>query len=104
VAQNRVVWSASALADLEAIAAFIARDSERYASALVERMLDVAAELADLAERGRVVPELSDASVREVFVYSWRVIYRAQSGVVTVLTIAHQKQQIQPEAKRFERS
>jgi plasmid stabilization system protein ParE len=42
VAQNRVIWSASALADVEAIAAYIARDSEHYASVVVERMLEAA--------------------------------------------------------------
>jgi toxin ParE1/3/4 len=48
VAQNRVIWSASALADVEAIAAYIARDSDHYASVVVERMLEAAASLADL--------------------------------------------------------
>jgi toxin ParE1/3/4 len=103
VAQNRVIWSASALADVEAIAAYIARDSDHYASVVVERMLEAAASLADLAERGRVVPELTDASIREVFVYSWRVIYRVEPNVVTVLTVVHQKQHFQPGANRFDR-
>lgn len=103
MAQNRVVWSASALADVEAIAAFIARDSEHYASVVVERMLEAAGSLATLAERGRVVPELADASIREVFVYSWRLIYQVQPNVVKVLTVVHQKQYFQPEANRFDR-
>jgi toxin ParE1/3/4 len=103
VAQNRVIWSASALADVEAIAAYIARDSEHYASVVVERMLEAAAALSDLAERGRVVPELADSSIREVFVYSWRLIFRVQPNVITVLTVVHQKQHFQPEANRFGR-
>jgi toxin ParE1/3/4 len=92
VAQNRVVWTESALADVEAIAAYIARDSERYAAVVVERMLATAANLVEQAERGRVVPELADDDTREVFVYSWRLIYRIAPGLVTVLTIVHQKQ------------
>jgi toxin ParE1/3/4 len=103
VAQKRVTWSASALADVEAIAAYIARDSEHYASVVVERMLEAAASLATLAERGRVVPELADTSIREVFVYSWRLVYRVQPNEVTVLTVVHQKQHFQPEANRFDR-
>jgi len=103
VAQNRVIWSASALADVEAIAAYIARDSDHYASVVVERMLEAAASLADPAERGRVVPEHADGSIREVFVYSWRLIYRVEPKVVTVLTVVHQKQHFQPEANHFDR-
>jgi toxin ParE1/3/4 len=103
VAQNRVIWSASALADVEATAAYIARDSEHYASVVVEGILEAAASLATLAERGRVVPELADALIREVFIYSWRLIYRVESNFVTVLTVVHQKQHFQPEANRFDR-
>jgi toxin ParE1/3/4 len=103
VAQNRVVWAESALADVEAIAAYIARDSEHYASVIVERMLEAAASLATHAERGRVVPEYHDASIREVLVYSWRLIYRMELNVVAVLTVVHQKQHFQPEANRFDR-
>jgi toxin ParE1/3/4 len=103
VAQKRVVWTEAALADVDAIAAFIARDSEFYASAVVGQMLDSAASLADLAERGRVVPELADPTVREVFVHSWRMMYRVQPDVMTVLTVVHQKRHFQPNEDRFGR-
>jgi toxin ParE1/3/4 len=104
VAQNRVVWTESALSDVESIAAYIARDSERYAAAVIERMLEAAAALVEHADRGRVVPELADATTREVFVYSWRLIYRIAPGVVTVLTVVHQKQNFQSDASRSGRS
>ncbi|MCA1790953.1 MAG: type II toxin-antitoxin system RelE/ParE family toxin [Thioalkalivibrio sp.] len=41
----RVVWSPAALEDAEAIAEFIARDSPRYASAVVRRLRDNARSL-----------------------------------------------------------
>ncbi len=40
-------------------------------------------------------------TIRELFVYSWRVIYRVQPGVVTILTIVHQTQDFQAETGRF---
>jgi toxin ParE1/3/4 len=103
VAQNRIVWTESALADVEAIAAYIARDSERYAAAVVGQPLEAAAALAEHAGHGRVVPELADNDTREVFVYSWRLIYRIAPGVVTVLTVVHQKQDFQSDASRIGR-
>jgi toxin ParE1/3/4 len=66
-------------------------------------MLETASALAKFADRGRVVPELEEESTREVLVYSWRLIYRVGGGVVTVLTIVHQKQDFEPEASRFSR-
>jgi toxin ParE1/3/4 len=103
VAQNRVIWTEVALADVETIATYIARGSKRYATAVVDRMLETAAALAENAERGRIVPELGDDATREVFVYGWRLIYRVDSGVVSVLTVVHQKQDFQPVASRVER-
>ncbi|CAN5866705.1 hypothetical protein BH18ACI4_BH18ACI4_06880 [soil metagenome] len=41
---------------------------------------------------GRVVPELADDNIRELFVFSYRIIYRVQDGIVTVAAIAHGKQ------------
>jgi toxin ParE1/3/4 len=103
VAQKRVVWSAAAIADLNAIAEYIARDSEQYASTFVTRMLEAAADLDELSERGRVVPEVADESVREVFVFNWRLIYHVQRESVAILTIVHQKQQFAPESARNQR-
>jgi toxin ParE1/3/4 len=87
VAQKRVVWSAAAIADLNAIAEYIARDSEQYASTVVTQILEAAADLDELSERGRVVPEVADESVREVFVFNWRLIYHVQRESVAILTI-----------------
>jgi toxin ParE1/3/4 len=103
VAQNRIAWTESALADVEAIATYIARDSERYAAVVVEQLLEAAAALAEHAERGRVVPELADDATREVFVYSWRLIFRIAPGVMTVLAVIHQKQDFRSDASRIGR-
>jgi plasmid stabilization system protein ParE len=45
--------------------------------------------LATLAERGRVVPEFSDPSIREVFAFRYRLLYRVEAGRVTVLAFVH---------------
>lgn len=104
MAQNRVIWTAAALADVDAIASFIARDSERYADAVIEELLDAAGSLAALPDRGRIVPETADESIRERFVRSWRLMYRVQPDVVTILAVVHQRQHVLPDAERFRRS
>ena len=46
---------------------------------------------------GGVVPEFGDDSLREWFVYSYRVIYRVENDRVTVATIVHGKRLLNPE-------
>ena len=48
--------------------------------------LDAAASLASFAERGRVVPELNDPAIREVFVDKYRLQYEV--GEARVLIVA----------------
>ena len=38
---------------------------------------------------GRIVPELGDPSIRERFVYSFRLIYRIERRRVLILAIVH---------------
>jgi len=74
----RVSWSPDALADVESIAGYIARDSAFYAKAVTERIIEVARDLRRFPLAGRVVPELQDESIREGFVYNYRLIYRVR--------------------------
>jgi plasmid stabilization system protein ParE len=60
-------WSHEALDDIDAIAAFIARDSTRHAGRVVEALFELGDAIAAAPMAGRVVPELGDARVRERF-------------------------------------
>jgi addiction module RelE/StbE family toxin len=80
-------FSPEALADLEDICAYIARDNPKAAEAWVDRLVD-RAEQASLQPRGgRVVPEVGDPEIREVFLRSYRIIYRIEQGRIVVLTV-----------------
>jgi hypothetical protein len=48
-----------------------------------------ATSLETLSERGRIVPELDDHSVREVFVYSYRLIYEVRGSEVRLVPCNH---------------
>jgi plasmid stabilization system protein ParE len=86
---RKVIWSDTAVTDLDAAAEFISKDSPAYAATFVLRSLDAARSLGDLAERGRVVPEFSDESIREIFVHSYRLVYRVEEKRVSVLALIH---------------
>jgi len=83
-----VVWTLAALDDLDRIAEYIARDSPAYAAVFVGEARAASRSLRVFAERGRVVPEFDDPEIRELFVGSYRLIYRVGARI-EVLTLVH---------------
>ncbi|MBT6144179.1 MAG: type II toxin-antitoxin system RelE/ParE family toxin [Gemmatimonadetes bacterium] len=84
-----VRWTLQALDDVEAICLFIARDAPRVASVFADRAFLATDRLVEHPRLGRVVPETQDSSVREISVYSYRIIYRIRRDEVQVLTVHH---------------
>jgi plasmid stabilization system protein ParE len=74
---------------LEDIRNYIARDSEHYASRVVERLLEAVGQLDRFPRRGRVVPEVAAASIRELLFGSYRIVYRIERSRVLVVAVIH---------------
>ncbi len=81
----KVRWSDRAIADLAEIRDFIAEDSERHATALMERLITAAENLEIFPDRGRRVPEAPE--LRELLVSNHRIMYRRMSDVVEVVLV-----------------
>ncbi len=86
---RKVTWTEVAWSDLEAVANYIAKDSPHYAAAFVREARDAARSLAYLAERGRVVPEFDNPSIRELFVRNYRIIYQVMEQTVYIIGFIH---------------
>lgn len=86
---QKIIWSFEATDDLKALADFIARDSLFYAAAFVQEIRDASRSLKDFSERRRVVPELSNPNIRELFVKEYRLIYGIEESRVLILGIIH---------------
>ena len=95
-----VVWSPEAIEDIESIAAYIERDSPFYAQAVTRKILDLGLSLRDFP--GRLVPELDEPSIRERFVYSYRVIYRVEAGRILVVAVVHGRRLLDSLGSRFD--
>lgn len=91
---HRVVWSQAALRDIEAIADYIERDSTAYARAVVRKLLAAGRQLEAFPFSGRSVPEAGDPRVRELVVYSYRLIYRISAEMVVFVAVVHSRQDI----------
>jgi plasmid stabilization system protein ParE len=87
--QRRVVWSDQASHALDEAVAYIAEDSPQAAQRFLEYALDAAGSLAFLSERGRIVPERADPTVREIFVYRYRLMYEVAATEVRILAFLH---------------
>lgn len=85
----KLVWTESAVRDLESIRDYIRRDSEYYASRFISRIFEAVETLTSLPKRGRLVPEADDPDIRELLFQNHRIMYRIDSGRIVVLTIIH---------------
>ena len=86
---REVVWAESARDALDAVVGYIAQDSLQAAVQFLDEALRAGASLAIFAERGRVVPELSDSTIREVFIYKYRLQYEVSETRVLVVAFLH---------------
>ncbi len=92
---HRVVWSRRALHDLESIAEYIAADSTTFAGIVVRKIVNQTRILAQFPRSGRKVPEFDDENIRELIVYSYRIIYRVHDNEIVIAAVVHGKQILQ---------
>ena len=86
-----VKWTTPAKRDLKQINDFIAKDSKFYAQKVSQDIVDKSEKLENFPEIGRIVPEIGDSNIREVFVYSYRLIYEVLPNEIQVLALIHSK-------------
>jgi plasmid stabilization system protein ParE len=86
-----VRWTTPAKCDLKEIHDYIARDSKFYAQKVSQNIVSRSEKLNDFPEIGRIVPEIGDHNIREVFVYSYRLIYEISPNGVQILALVHSK-------------
>ena len=91
---SKLVWTAPAVSDLEAIYDFIANDSEYYASSFIEELIQQPEKLLEFPKIGRIVPEYNRMDIRELIFQSYRIIYQITDDRITILTVIHGKRDL----------
>jgi addiction module RelE/StbE family toxin len=86
---TRIVWTLQAVEDVEAIRAYIARDSPHYAALMAERIVESVERLKEFPRSGRVVPEVEREAYREVILGTYRIVYRLEDDRAEILTVVH---------------
>lgn len=97
-----VIWTEPALADLDAIADYIALDDRKAARGVVQRIFDHVDQLASHPLSGPQLPEFRGWRYRQIVEPPCRVIYRHEKGFVHIVHVVRSKRLLY--AKLVERS
>jgi toxin ParE1/3/4 len=77
---------------------YIAQDSPLYAKQVSENLVRKTLTLNELPRIGKAVPELRNESVRELALYSYRILYEIKPTHIEVLAVIHEGNAAPPEA------
>jgi toxin ParE1/3/4 len=87
---HKVILTPRARDDLRSIVIFIAaQSSPEIAERVGGVLLDKGLSLSIFPERGRVVPELKNSEIREIFYKSYRIVYRVREGAIELIRFWH---------------
>lgn len=92
-----IVWSRPAREDLRLIHQYIAHDSKRYATRVVQDITDKVETLLNLPRLGWMVPEIGEENVREIGMYSYRIMYELIGDTVYIHGVFHKRRHFKPE-------
>ena len=84
-----VKQSVPARTDLKQIHDYIAKDSKYYAQNVIQEIVAKTETLAEFPEIDRIVPEIGDQNIRELIVFSYRLIYEISVAGIEILAIIH---------------
>jgi toxin ParE1/3/4 len=72
----KVIWTDSAIQDLQDIGEYISKDSFRYAEQTVASLFDAPSILNNHPKAGKMVPEFGLQTIRELICGNYRIIYQ----------------------------
>jgi addiction module RelE/StbE family toxin len=92
----KIIWTQRSLNDLKSIAEYISKDSVKYASMTLDRIIDVTKHLETNQRIGRMVPEIGrNDKIREIIFGIYRIIYKISSTeTIHILTVHHSSKRL----------
>ena len=90
----RLIWTEPALADLEAIADYIALDKPDAATRYVQQVFAAVERLARFPKSGARVPEIPHLPYRQVVVPPCRVYYRLEGEDILIVFVMRGEQRL----------
>jgi len=88
----KIIWSPLSLDRIVEITEYIAEDKPGASEKWVESIFKSIERLLKFPESGRIVPEIKRQEIREILLGNYRIIYRIELDIISVLTVRHGKQ------------
>ena len=86
----QVIWAVRAYEHLHQIGEYIEKDSPFQAKRVVQLVVRETHRLKDNIRIGSMIPEMRDDRYRELKVFSYRIIYKIETGArVSIIAIVH---------------
>jgi plasmid stabilization system protein ParE len=92
-----VKWTDHAKVQLRHIHDYIAQDSAHYAKRVTQALVSKSLMMDKFPRTGKIVAELNNESVREVSLYSYRILYEIKLDYIEVLAVIHKRRDLQPD-------
>jgi toxin ParE1/3/4 len=83
----KIIWTSEALNKLIEIENFIAQDNPQRAEEFIDYLIEKSKVIKENAKIGRIVPEISTPSIRELLIKNYRLVYRLQRSEIIILTV-----------------
>ena len=92
----KVVFSSQAKKDLLDITRYIANDKPQAAKKWSKSVKESVTNLANFPRLGRIVPEYSDDTIRELIQGQYRIVYKIdeQNSIVVIITVHHSRRKL----------
>jgi len=88
----RIIWSPVSLDRVTEIAKYVSEEDKTAAVKLVEHLFSRVEQLSEYPDSGQVVPELSKSHIRQLVDGSYRIIYKVETEIISILTVRHHRQ------------
>lgn len=92
-----IVWSHPARDDLKGIYDYIARDSKRYALQVTQDIIGKTKTLLEFPQLGKVLPEIGEDNIREISLYSYRILYEVTPDTIYIHAVVHMRRDFKAE-------
>lgn len=93
-----VIWAETAKNHLRDIHDYLIKESPSYARYVISSIVKKTRYLAKFPHLGRIFPDLANKDIREIFVFSYRIIYQASPDKIMIFSIIHMSRDLSPEA------
>lgn len=87
-----IEWTDLAIQDLYLITQYIAKDSIKNSNSVYKNIFSAVEDLGKFPKKGRKIPEIEEDYYREIFVTSYRIMYKIDENTIYIVAVFHMAQ------------